>query len=82
MGSSPIALALTSRQLYLEAISIYYSKNTFCFPDHYDSPHVLPEFLTAIRPHNASNIIAARFIPPYGSMFSGPFLSSLYPDLE
>lgn len=69
---TPLALALTSRQLYLEATLIYYSENTFHFNDEWprqggDRDPMLREFIAAITPSNASSITAARFMATFKS---------------
>ena len=62
MKPTPLALALTSRQLYLEATLIYYSENTFTFEGQwFDLDSMLKEFIAAITPSNASSITAASF---------------------
>ena len=63
MIPTPLALALTCRQLYLEATLIYYSENTFKFKDKWSrrEDSMLKEFIAAITPSNASSITAARF---------------------
>ena len=67
MNSTPLALAHTSRQLYLEAALIYYSENMFNFGDKESSS--LTEFVAAIGPQNASSITAARFNTMDASFF-------------
>lgn len=86
INTKPLALALTSRQLYLEATLMYYSENTFNFEEGWfwldDS--ILEGFIAAIGPQNASSIAAARINPihvqskgiycpidPFLSMFPG-----------
>ena len=64
INSTQLALALTSRQLYLEAALIYYSENTFhflsaCRSNGADS--MLEKFTTAIGSQNAGSITAGRF---------------------
>lgn len=62
MKPTPLALALTSRQLYLEATLIYYSENTFNFGGRwFKLDSMLKEFIAVIGPLNASSITAASF---------------------
>ena len=80
MKSTLIAVAFTSRQLYLEAISIYYSENTFHFRPYSKLSHLLAEFVAAIGPRNASRITAARFPMAYSTLSWCHF--SVLPNLE
>ena len=65
INTKPLALALTSRQLYLEATLMYYSENTFNFEEGWfwldDS--ILEGFIAAIGPQNVSSIAVARIDP-------------------
>ena len=64
MISTSLALAFSSRQLYVEVALIYYKENTFHFqyPRCLDRADSMLERLTAaIGPQNASNITAASF---------------------
>ncbi len=64
INSTQLALALTSRQLYLEAALIYYSENTFHFLSAYCSngaDSMLENFTAAIGAQNAGSITAGRF---------------------
>lgn len=65
MNPTPLALALTSRQLYLEAVTIYYGENIFDFYINFSffNYEMLKEFIAAVGPQNASSITAARFVP-------------------
>lgn len=64
MDPSPLALALTSRQLYLEAALFYYSENIFDFRDAcYNVNSTFKEIITVVGHQNASSITAARFWP-------------------
>lgn len=70
-GSTPLALALSSQQLYLEATWIYDSGNTFKF-EKGSYPLILEDFAAAIGSYNASSITAVRFDavgPPTSSVF-------------
>ena len=82
-NSTLLALSCTSRQLYQEAASIYYSENTFNFQSHSLNDHLsehwrmIEEFAAAIGPQNAKSItavhintIVANFIP-YLTVLSG-----------
>lgn len=63
-NSTPLALAFTSRQLYLEVTPIYYSENSFYFPNLWyctSAESALENFTAAIGPQNASNITAVYF---------------------
>ena len=60
IGSTPLALAISSRQLYLEATWIYYSGNAFNF-EKGSYPLILEDFAAAIGSYNASSITAVRF---------------------
>ena len=64
----PLALALASRQLYIEAALIYYSKNTFDFAVD-GLVATLQKFAAAIGTQNASSITTARFETPSPSLF-------------
>ena len=60
IGSTPLALALSSRQLYLEATLIYYSENTFNLEEG-PYPLILEDFTAAIGSYNAGSITDVRF---------------------
>lgn len=59
-GSTPLALALSFRQLYLEATWIYDSGNTFNF-EKGSYPLILEDFAAAIGSYNARSITAVPF---------------------
>ena len=62
-----MALAFTCRQIYREATPIYYSKNTFRFPQY--SPIELPRrFAAAIGPANAESITAVEILFTFQAM--------------
>lgn len=68
--STSLALALSSRQLYVEVALIYYSENTFhiqyprCLnqaDSSFNRAYMLERFTAAIGPQNASSVTAASF---------------------
>ena len=63
-NKTSLALTFVSRQLYLEANFIYYSKNTFAFDNSWYPYHihdVFGKFAGAIGPQNARCITAVHF---------------------
>ncbi|KAF6221495.1 hypothetical protein HO133_002351 [Letharia lupina] len=87
-NSTPLALAFTSRQLYLEVTPIYYSENSFYFPNSWyciSAESTLENFTAAIGPQNASNITVAYFdtlacpLNQYLSVLTGLKQLTVYP---